>query len=246
MPNPTAKRLAELMDNKQSNLCVSLDVTTSAEFLDIAAKVGPEICLLKTHIDTLEDFNDDFVLELLRLSGEHRFLVFEDRKFSDIGNTVRLQYEKGIHHIADWADITNAFITPGPAVIAGLKEIGLPRHRGLLLIAELSSAGSLATGDYTNTAYQWGNDNADFVIGYIGKGNQQIPESMLTITPGVNLDSTGDNLGQQYQTPAEAIAGGTDIIIVGRGVYTADDPASAAKLYRQAAWSAYQDRERLN
>ncbi len=241
--NPTAKRLLELMDSKQTNLCASMDVTSATEFLRLTELVGPEICLLKTHIDTLEDFSDDFVRELLRLAGEHRFLIFEDRKFADIGNTVKLQYSKGVHHIVEWADMVNAFITPGQGIIEGLKEVGLPQGRGLLLIAELSSAGSLATGEYTKTAYRWGRQHQDFVIGYIGKGNKAIPDEMITLTPGINLETAGDRLGQQYQTPAQAIGQGTDAIIVGRGIYQADDPLAAAKRYRRAGWQAYADRE---
>ncbi|KAJ7781115.1 orotidine monophosphate decarboxylase [Mycena metata] len=254
--NPAAKLLLETIERKQSNLAVSVDVASAKDFLAIIDVVGPFVCL--THIDIIEDFTPSLITDLQALSEEHDFVIFEDRKFADIGNTVALQYSSGVHKIASWSHLTNAHPVPGPSIITGLSSIGLPLGRGLLLLAEMSTKGSLASGSYTESAVQMAREHRDFVIGFIaqqrmdgvGAGPEQVTaeEDFLILTPGVGLDVKGDAMGQQYRTPRQVVLeSGCDVIIVGRGIYGKDPSlveniVTQAKRYKEEGWAAYLDR----
>ena len=61
----------------------------------------------------------------------------------------------GLYRISSWSNMVNAHAVPGPGVVRGLSEVGRPLERGCLLIAEMSSQGSLATGDYTQAVVRW-------------------------------------------------------------------------------------------
>ncbi|KAJ1327267.1 orotidine 5'-phosphate decarboxylase [Batrachochytrium salamandrivorans] len=202
--NLAAIKLLKLMDSKRTNLCVAADVTTKAELLHLADTLGPYICIFKTHIDIVTDFDQDLVSQLCMLAKKHQFLIFEDRKFADIGNTVKLQYSQGVYRIASWADITNAHPLPGEGVVQGLKEVGL-------------SLGSMAVGAYSDEALAMARRNRDFVFGFIGQRRLESDsvdhDDFIYMTPGVGMadpsatstTACGDGLGQQYRTPEHVI-----------------------------------------
>ncbi|KAL8894278.1 MAG: hypothetical protein Q9207_008524, partial [Kuettlingeria erythrocarpa] len=112
--------LLSLISIKQSNLCVSADVHTTSALLRLAEEVGDSICVLKTHADIIDDFSDRTIKGLQEIATRKCFLIFEDRKFGDIG--IQSQYTRGPMRIATWAHLTNAHIFPGPALIPTLQS----------------------------------------------------------------------------------------------------------------------------
>lgn len=88
--SPLNRYLLSLISIKRSNLCVSADVHTTKELLQIAEEVGDQICVLKTHADIIDDFSERTIRGLQEVSKRKHFLLFEDRKFGDIGSTLHL------------------------------------------------------------------------------------------------------------------------------------------------------------
>jgi len=249
--NPFAQRLLQLMADKQSNLCLSADVTTTAQLLQLASQCGPYICLLKTHMDIIDDYTADTVTALRALAAQHRFLLFEDRKYADIGSTVSAQYHSGVFRISQWADLINAHLLPGEAIIDGLStqppataaSDSAYAASGLLLIAQMSSAGNLITPAYTAACVAAAEKHSSRIAGFIAQ--QQLTDApyLLTMTPGVQrVSGGGDALGQQYNSVEQCVERGADVLIVGRGIYgkaAGGEVESEAKWYRDAGWAAY-------
>ncbi|KAK5092354.1 orotidine 5'-phosphate decarboxylase [Lithohypha guttulata] len=237
--HPLVKKLFLLAEKKQSNVVLSADLTTTKDLLDLADNI-------------VDDFSQGTIEGLTRLSNKHEFLIFEDRKFVDIGNTVQKQYKGGVLKIHDWAHIVNCTVLPGPGIVQALEQTiqsaGVA-DRGVLILAEMTSKGSLATGSYTRASIDIAQQYPKTIMGWVAtKELSQFAESQIddedfvVFTTGVNISSKGDALGQQYQTPTSAMASGSDFLIAGRGIYAASDPVAAVKEYQKAGWDAYKTR----
>ncbi|KAK6519158.1 orotidine 5'-phosphate decarboxylase [Arthrobotrys megalospora] len=254
-PHPVVKKLFETAEAKQSNLIISADMTNSKDLLELADLLGPYIAVFKTHIDLISDFSPSLVTSLKALSIKHNFMVFEDRKFVDIGATVQKQYHGGALRISEFAHVVNCSILAGEGIVQALSETMTDENfeykedRGLLLLAEMTTKGSMAVGGYTESCVNIARKYPDAVIGFVAMRalTEVLPatsseEDFVVFTTGVNRLAKEDKLGQQYQTPKDAITRGSDFVIAGRGIYAAEDPVESAKAYQREAWEAYLDR----
>ncbi|CAG9584548.1 unnamed protein product [Danaus chrysippus] len=242
--NPVAKQLFTIMATKKSNLCLSVDLTSSIDILDLLEKVGEHVCLVKTHIDIIEDFSDNFVTQLKQLAQRFNFLILEDRKFADIGHTVSLQYSKGIYKIGEWADCVTSHSLPGDGILKALNNAMDCANRGVFLLAEMSSADNLITPDYTEATVKMAAKYPEAIVGFVCQNKKTFNEpGFIQLTPGVQLESSKDELGQVYNTPEKVILeNGADVVVVGRGIVAAKSPETQAVIYKDTLWKCYMKR----
>ena len=82
----------------------------------------------------------------------------------------------------------------------------------------------------------------DGVCGFIGNGSNPsniselrglVGSNKMILTPGINLNSGEARMGQRYGHPREAIAAGSDAVIVGSGIIRNAEPLAAAKKYAE-------------
>ncbi|XP_066258478.1 uridine 5'-monophosphate synthase-like [Euwallacea similis] len=239
--NPVASKLFQIMATKQTTLCLAADLTDSTKILNLAEQVGPYICVLKTHIDIIEDFNENLLKPLKDIAERHNFILFEDRKFADIGNTVALQYSKGLYKISSWAGLVTVHSLFGRGVLDAIQGIESTKEMGVFLLAETSASDNLITDAYTKATLKLASEFPDLVAGIVCQNQLFLDQpGMIQLTPGVKIGDKGDTLGQRYNSPeCVVVEKGADVAVVGRGITEAKDPVVAAKNYRDLLWQSY-------
>lgn len=255
---------------KKSNLILSCDFMNNKDILNIINILGHFIVAIKLHIDTLQyiekDDYDNFFEKLSSLKIKYNFLTIEDSKYADIES---IMIEKINYSIFDLSAITNAFTMHAISGLSILKnnKLFIPP----IIVAEMSSDNNMI--DYTYTTkiihtirnlYTPGkNTNTNDININIGGivCQSKIPKlikpyEILTMSPGVNLESNNDGLDQKYTIPNLQNNRIGLFWIVGRGItkyYNSraqhnaisipfsqhDELLNKTELYRQTGWDYF-------
>lgn len=218
---PLITNINKLIQNKKTNLVLAADITNYHKLIELIDKLGPYLLGVKLHIDIFDiNIVPELVSNIKLLKAKHNLLIIEDRKFADIGAIVTKQ----INIIKDWADIVTAHGIVGHEMMKALNDSGI----GILPIHQLSTVDNLIDTKYSwtvkNMAYQFQN-----IIGFITQ--EHVMDGLLNFSPGVNISNNGDNQGQRYNTPETMIKKGTNVFIVGRGIYESNDPVKTCIEY---------------
>ncbi len=142
----------------------------------------------------------------------------------------------------------------GETILNGLFDTIDSGRCSCFLLSAMSAKGNLIDKNYTSKTIAMAKKYPEYVSGFIGFASvpedlksikKQIPNDMLLLMPGINLEYKGDDLGQQYVTVDQAIKNGADLIIVGRGILKSNNPQKTADLYKNKAWNALLEANRV-
>jgi orotidine-5'-phosphate decarboxylase len=217
-------------------LIVALDVQNALQGLQMAERIGDAVSFYKIGLGMLTGGGLALANELKQ---EHGKRIFLDMKFFDIGATV----EKAVRGIAAY-DLDFLTVHGDPQVVRAAKEGTSGKDLKILAVTILTSndradldANLIVPGDMAEIvaaraarAFEAG---ADGVIASPHEAAmiRALPqaEGRLIVTPGVRPSGSAAGDQKRIATPAAAIAAGADHIVVGRPVWQANDPRTAAQ-----------------
>tara|TARA_Y100000022_G_C13240415_1_gene372097 strand:+ start:177 stop:899 length:723 start_codon:yes stop_codon:yes gene_type:complete len=222
---------------KKSNICLSLDYTKTKDILNVLNLVKDYIIIVKIHVDIIEDFDNNFINSLVKICDENNILIFEDRKFADIGYIFEKQFTGGIYNINKWANLITVHSIVGDGILK-IFEKCKKHNQGILYIAEMSNKNNMLNNDYKNKTLEIANKYKNCIIGFICQHKISNCD-YLYFTPGVNIECTKDNYDQKYISPETAFKNGSDIIIIGRGITNSHNIKESCIKYRDIFYNLY-------
>ena len=109
-----ARKYMQVAARKRSLVCLAADRNTMAGLFELIESVGPHIAALKTHVDLVDDWAAESWASFCSAANDADLLIFEDRKFADIGKVSRSQMA-GIYEPRKWADLVTCLLYTSPS-----------------------------------------------------------------------------------------------------------------------------------
>ncbi|MBN9228213.1 MULTISPECIES: orotidine-5'-phosphate decarboxylase [Legionella] len=214
-------------------LIVALDFDSEHDALSLIDKLDPRSCALKVGSELFTLFGTHLVKQLV----QKQFKVFLDLKFHDIPNTVAKACMAGAE-LGVW--MMNVHASGGMAMMqAARKAIDAYGAARPILIAvtvltsfnqnELTSIGiNTPIVDHVNKlAILTKESGLDGVVCSAQEVNvikRECGNQFITVTPGIRLTSDSKDDQSRVLTPKQAIAEGSDYLVIGRPITQASNP----------------------
>lgn len=218
-------------------IIVALDLPTAERAVQVATAVADHVGAFKIGLGLLHGPGPGTIDALVRIGRP----VFADAKLHDIPSQVEAAARRLGSHGARWV---TAHLSGGEAMlsaaVAGLKEGSGAAEAGILGVSVLTSLdqSDLERIGIQRTPGQLVGKMAKLAIASGCEGIVCSPQELnvvgqaapglLRVTPGIRPADAHQDDQSRIATPAEAIHRGADMLVIGRPITRADDPAAAA------------------
>lgn len=215
---------------------VVLDFDDIEQMRDCVSKLSPKRCRLKIATTLYTRYGPDLLSEL----NEAGYEVFLDLKFHDIPKQVygacKAAAEAGAWmmtvHCSGGVDMLKA-------AVEAVRQSGNPAAKvvGVTVLTSLSpvQARSIyhhdsvlaSVNQFSHWAFDAGLDGVVCSPQEVLSLRQQFPKDFLLVTPGIRLKPVEGDDQQRTLTPKEALAAGSDYLVIGRPITQACHPGEA-------------------
>jgi len=213
-------------------LVVALDVGTSNEALDLAARLSPGLCRLKVGLELFTTAGPALIERLVARGYD----VFLDLKYHDIPTTVARACAVAAR-LGVW--MLNVHVLGGPAMLAAARAAVDDASRRPLLVGvtvltsmnetELGAVGLAAqpaeiVGRLAALARESGLDGVVCSPLEAAALRGRFGPAFVLVTPGIRLPGAAPDDQRRTLAPVEALAAGADYLVIGRPITRASDP----------------------
>jgi orotidine-5'-phosphate decarboxylase len=218
--------------NARDRLIVSLDLPSIREAEAVVATLGPSVTFYKIGYQLAFAGGIPFAAGLIA-AGKQMFL---DLKLHDIGNTVA----KGVESVAQMGATfltVHAYPQTMKSAMEGARGSNL-RILAVTVLTSLDDADLMEAGYRMNVAElaaRRAQQARDIGIDGLVCSPEEVAnlrsitgKGMALVTPGIRPIGSAAGDQKRFTTPAKAIAGGADYLVVGRPIVDAPEPKAAA------------------
>jgi orotidine-5'-phosphate decarboxylase len=221
------------LDLARDKLIVALDYWNVADARKLVRDLGDEVSFYKIGLGLQLVGGNEFAKELIA-EGKR---VFLDYKYYDIAETVQ-------RAVAQAAELNITFLTVH-GVASIMKAAAAGRGNSSMKVFGVTVLTSMDAEDIKEMGFECNVE--DLVIARAKKAlevgvdgviasareaaelRKQTGNKLLIVSPGIRPSGSSRDDQKRVATPSEAMRAGADYLVLGRPIYAASDPATAAQ-----------------
>ena len=216
---------------KAPTVIVALDFPDQRSTMELVDRLQPELCRLKVGKELFTRCGPELVTQLVNRG----FDVFLDLKYHDIPNTVARACQAAAD-LGVW--MLNVHALGGPAMLAAAREAlygeDAPCLIAVTILTSNNAAELAAVGIHRSPremvlklaalSQQAGLDGVVCSAQEAAMLRQQHGDGFVLVTPGIRPANASLDDQSRVMTPADAIAQGSNYLVIGRPITRAEDP----------------------